>query len=117
MKRIFIFLFVSLFITGVMAQNVTELKPAEIPKKITEYLNKNLVTYSVVRAAKSDYNGVIKYKIMAESNGRKAIYLFDKDFKIIVRKKNMNGKEQPKPVPPITPSGKKTDEKPAPIKK
>ncbi len=117
MKRIFIFLFVSLFTTGVIAQTVTEIKPSEIPKKITEYLNKNLVTYTVVRAAKSELNGVIKYKVMTDSNGKKAILLFDKDFKIIVRKKNTNGQEQPKPVPPITPSGNKTDGKSAPIKK
>ena len=107
MKRIFVFLFVSIFITGLMAQNVTDLKPAQIPKKITEYLTKNLGTYSVARAAKSENNGVVRYKVLTESNGKKTIFLFDKDFNIIVRKKNTNRNEQPKPVPPITPSGKK----------
>ena len=116
MKRIFIFIFASLFTAGVFAQKTTELKPSELPKKITEYFTKNLGTYTIGRSAKSEEKGVVRYKVLAESNGKKAVYLFDQDGNIIVREKN-KGKEQPKPVPPIAPSGKKTDDKAAPVKK
>jgi len=106
MKRIFIFLFASLFITGVIAQNYTEIKTSQIPKKITEYFTKNLRTYTLGRAAKSIDKGVIKYEVVAETHGHKAIYVFDKDGKFLGRERNLKGKEQAKPVTPVTPAGK-----------
>jgi hypothetical protein len=106
MKKIFLFLFALMFITSVIAQNYTEIKTSQLPKKITEYFKKYLVTYTLGRAAKSDENGVIKYEVVAESRGRKAVYVFDKDGKFLTREQNLKGKEQPKPTPPAQPSGK-----------
>jgi hypothetical protein len=116
-KRIFIFLFASLFITGVIAQNYTEIKTSQIPKKITEYLKKTLGTYTLGRAAKSNEKGVIKYEVVAASRGHKAIYVFDKDGKFLGRERNHKGKEQARPVNPVTPAGKKAEEKTVPVKK
>lgn len=106
MKRIFIFLFASLFITGVIAQNYTEIKTSQLPKKITEYFTKNLRTYTLGRAAKSIDKGIIKYAVVAETHGHKAVYVFDKDGKFLSRERNLKGKGQAKPTPPIAPSGK-----------
>jgi hypothetical protein len=117
MKKIFLFLFLSIFITGVIGQNYTEIKTSQLPKKITEFFKKNLVTYTLGRAAMSDEKSGVKYAVVAESRGRKAVYTFDKDGKFLGREANLKGKEQPKPETTPPPSGKKADDKGAPVKK
>ena len=84
---------------------------------IFAFLKKNLGTYTLGHAAKSNNKGVIKYEIVAESRGHKAIYVFDKDGKFLGREKNLKGKEQVKPITMVTPAGKKAEEKTAPVKK
>jgi len=117
MKKLIFLLLAFLFVTGVMAQNYTEIKASQIPKKCTAFLNKHLGTYTLDRAAKTVENGVTKYAIVAETRGNKAIYMFDKDGNFLGREKKLKGAEKAKPSTAVTPAEKKADVKAAPVKK
>jgi hypothetical protein len=97
MKRILLFLSAMIFTLFVVAQGYSEIKSSQLPKKATDYLKKNLGTYTMGRAAKSDEKGVIKYAVVAETRGKKAVYVFDKDGNFLDRVKNLEEAEKVKP--------------------
>ena len=113
-KRIFIFVAASFFMAGAIAQDYTEIKTTQLPKKVTEYFKKNLAAATMVRAAKTVDKGIIKYAVVAEMRGGKSIYVFDKDGNFLNREKTLKTKVQPSPA---APAAKKTDAATAPVKK
>lgn len=117
MKKILLLLFISVFVTVVTAQNYIEVRKSDLPKKITEYLSKNLVNYDIVRSAKTIEKGVITFYVVADSRGRKGVYSFDKDGKFLSREANLKGKVKPATETAPPPSGKKADDKTTPVKK
>jgi hypothetical protein len=97
MKKIFLLLLISIFSTGAFAQNYTEVKTPQLPKKITTFFTKNFKSYTLIRAAKAIDNGVLKYAVVVEINGNnKSVYIFDKDGKFLTRGTSLKAIEQAK---------------------
>ena len=102
MKKL-LFLLIAVFsLTAAIGQNYIEVKTSELPKKITAYFTKNFKSYSINRSAKAIDKGVLKYVVIAESRGRKAVYIFDKDGTFISRETKAPGKQEAKPA--VTPT-------------
>jgi hypothetical protein len=108
MKKIFLFLLVSVFFTSVMAQNYAEVKTQQLPKKVTTYFKKNFKSYTLVRAAKAIDIGGLKYAVVVEINGsNKSVYIFDKDGNFITRGTSLKAIEKAsKANTKATPAGK-----------
>lgn len=118
MKKIILFLFLSILVTGVIGQNYIEVKTSDLPKKIPQYFKKTLVSYSIGRSAKMIDKGVITYYVVAESRGRKGVYTFDKNGNFLGRESNMKDKVKAKPATTPAPAEKKPDDKTAaPVRK
>ena len=97
MKKIFLLLLISILCTGGFAQNYTEVKTPQLPKKITTYFTKNFKSYTLIRAAKSIDKGVLKYAVVVEINGsNKSVYIFDKDGNFITRGTSLKAIEKSK---------------------
>ena len=102
MKKI-LFLLIAIFsLTAAIGQNYIEVKTSELPKKITAYFTKNFKSYSIDRSVKSIEKGVLKYAIVTESHGRKAVYIFDKNGTFLSRESKVPGKQEAKPA--VTPT-------------
>ena len=110
-------LFSIIFVSGVLAQNYAEIKTSQMPKKITEYLKKNLGTYTLGRVAKYDEKGLVRYAVVAELRGNKSIYVFDKDGNYLTREKSLKDLKQSKALYPSSTPVKKDDKKTSTIKK
>jgi len=110
MKKLSIFLFLTLFVTGVFGQNYVEVKNTQLPKKIIEFFKKDHA-YTMGRAAKLNNKGIISYAVVGELRGNKLIYVFDKDGKFLRKEKNLKAIGITNPGTPGTPAGKNTGEK------
>ena len=108
MKKL-LFLLIAVFsLTTAIGQNYTEIKTSELPKKITAYFTKNFKSYNINRSAKTIEKGVLKYVVVAESHGRKAVYMFDKDGTFLGRESKAQVKQEAKPAAtPTKPPQKK----------
>lgn len=88
MKKIAFFIIAFLISVSMSGQNYTELKPSQLPKKITEFVAKNLKGGVIKRAAKTNEKDT-RYAIVAtSSNGKKSILVFDKNGDFLQRAKN-----------------------------
>jgi hypothetical protein len=85
MKKLFLILFIGILTPVMFGQTKTELKPADLPKPITDFLTKNLKNYTVDKAFKVDSKGVITYDLLLLHGADKAVFIFDKDGKFIKR--------------------------------
>lgn len=107
MKKIFLLLLGSIFFTSMIAQNYTEVKTTQLPKKVTAYFTKNFKSYNVVRSAKATDKGVLKYAVVVEINGsNKSVYIFDKDGNFITRGTSLKAIEKSKANTKASPAGK-----------
>lgn len=66
MKKVFLTLLVALFATVVLGQAKTEIKPANLPKCVLDYVKKNFKDYKIEQAFKMDIK--VKGKIVAAYN-------------------------------------------------
>ena len=96
MKKIILLLIIPMFMTSVIAQKPTEIKTKDIPKSITTFIKKNLNSAPILRAAFSNENGNLRYYVFIENRGRKSVYLFDKNGKLLDRKPSMADFEKEK---------------------
>jgi len=85
MKKLFLILFIGIFAPVLFGQTKTELKTADLPKPITDFLAKNFKNYTVDKAFKVDSKGVITYDLLLRQGADKAVFIFDKDGKFVKR--------------------------------
>ena len=114
MKRIFAICIPVLFATALFAQTRTEIKIDQLPKKVSEYVTKNLPGAKIDRAMKEDNKGDISYYALVISAGQNHILVFDKDGNFVKKGDNIF-KESQKQNPP-KPGTPQTDDKPNPEK-
>ena len=79
MKRVFVTFLVAIFATALFAQNRTELKQADLPKKVTDYLTANFKDFSIEKAFKVEKEGVLHYGVIINKGEEKRKLTFDKD--------------------------------------
>lgn len=111
MKKLLSIIIAFLWITAAIGQDYKEIKTSELPKKVTEYFTKNFKSYTIDRSAKAMDKGVVKYAVVAESHGRKAVYIFDKNGAFLGRESKMPEKATAKPTTPTTPATQTTPPK------
>jgi hypothetical protein len=85
MKKLFLILFIGILSPVVFGQTKTELKPADLPKPITEFITKNVKSFTIDKAFKVDSKGVITYDLLLIHGADKAVFIFDKDGNFIKR--------------------------------
>lgn len=114
MKRIFIILITLLFAAAVFTQTRTEIKIDQLPKKVSEYITKNLPGAKTERAMKEDNKGVISYYTLSSLADQHHILVFDKDGNFVKKGDNIFKESQksnpPKPGTPPPPDKSKTDQ-------
>lgn len=114
MKKQCIILLTFLFATAVFAQTRTEIKIEQLPKKVTEYITKNMPGAKTDRAMKEDNKGVISYYTLITFAGQHHILVFDKDGNFVKKGDNIFKESQksnpPKPVSPPAGDKSKTDQ-------
>ena len=79
MKRVFVTLLVAIFATALFAQTRTELKPADLPKKVTEYVTANFKDFTIEKAFKMEKENVITFGVIINKGDQKRKLTFDKD--------------------------------------
>ena len=110
MKKFLLLLFVGIFASVVFGQTKTELKPADLPKSVTDFIAKNIKAYTIDKAFKVDSKGVITYDVLILKGADKSVLIFDKDGKFVKRAergskggmlKGQEAKPQPQPQPAV----------------
>jgi uncharacterized protein YdeI (BOF family) len=80
MKKVLVTFMVALFATVVLGQTKTELKTADLPKNVTDYITLNMKNSTIDKAFKMDNKGEITYKVVLLCKGNeKKILHFDKN--------------------------------------
>lgn len=91
MKKLFIFLTAICFSFSVYAQKAEEIKVSVLPKNVTGYITQNMKKATMERAAKLVYNkNTVGYCVSVAANGRKSIFVFDKNGNYLDRVKRMS---------------------------
>lgn len=85
MKKLLLILFIGILAPVIFGQTKTEMKVADLPKSITDYIAKNIKTYTIDKAFKVDSKGVITYDVLLILGADKAVFIFDKDGKFVKR--------------------------------
>jgi YD repeat-containing protein len=101
MKKI-MFLFIAVVLSTMMfAQDkkMTEIKTAQLPKSVTDFISKNFPGGTVTRAGKIEEKSDVSYVAVIENKGTKHAYQFDKDGKLIGKADNMMKPQDTKQVP------------------
>lgn len=111
MKKVFVTFLVALFATAVLGQTKIEIKPAELPGCLTDWVKTNLKDGTIDKAFKIDNKGVISYLARvswkSEAKGAKAQWVeSDKECKNV--KKVEDPKPEPAPQPKPKPQPKPT---------
>ena len=114
MKRIFAIFITLLFATAIFAQTRTEIKIDQLPKKVTEYITKNLPGAKTERAMKEDDKGVISFYTLNSIADQHHILVFDKDGNFLKKGDNIFKESQksnpPKPAAPPVGDKSKTEQ-------
>ncbi len=106
MKKLLLILFIGILAPVIFGQTKTELKPADLPKSVTDFIAKNVKTYTIDKAFKVDSKGVITYDVLLVYGADKIVFIFDKDGKFVKRaehgskggmQKGQEAKPQPQP--------------------
>ena len=103
MKRVFVTFLVAIFATALFAQTKTVLKPADLPKNVSDYVAQMYKDFTIDKAYKVDNKGVMTYLVIIKKGTEIQKLSFDKNGNFSQLKPAL------KPVP------KKTDA--APVKK
>ena len=96
-----------LFATFTFSQTKTEIKPDELSKGLSAYINKNFSGYLIDKAFKIDNKGVMSTQVMVSKGSEKLALTFDKDIKLTKKEsikpdmKVTTVKEDRKPLPPV----------------
>jgi hypothetical protein len=107
-------------------KKMTELKINQLPKSITDFVNKNFPGSTITRAGKIEEKGTLSYIAVVDNKGVKHSYVFDKDGKMVgkgdkILKELNSAPGTTKPSGPSTPAntdpqqGSSTNKKP-PVK-
>lgn len=116
MKKVLVTFMVALFATFVLGQTKTEVKPANLPKCVTDYVVQNMKGFNIDKAFKMDNKGEITYIVTVIKGKEKHILNFDKNCKIVTQVTPATTEpstKSPKPLPPV----KANEEKKADPKK
>ena len=101
MKKILLVFCLSLFVSSLFAQTITEIKITDLPKNITSFIKTKMRSAPILRAATSTKNGKPRYYVAIEDHGRKSILLFDKNARLLDRKPSMEAyRKQNNSLPP-----------------
>lgn len=119
MKRVFVTFLVALFASAVIGQTKVEIKAADLPSCLTDWVKSNMKDYTADKAFKIDNKGVITFlaRVTTKVEGKniKSQWLeTDKECKAV--KKIAEPKPEPAPAPKPEPKPK-TPAKPAPASK
>jgi hypothetical protein len=79
MKKIFVTFVVVLLATFAFAQTKTEMKSADLPKKVTDYITQNMKGFTVDKAYKMENKGEMSYAVIVMKGTDKHKMHFDKD--------------------------------------
>ena len=79
MKKVLVTFMVALFATVVLGQTKTELKTADLPKNVTDYITLNMKNSTIDKAFKVDNKGEITYKVVVMNGKEKKVLHFDKN--------------------------------------
>jgi hypothetical protein len=79
MKKIFVTFVVALIATFAMAQNKSEIKPTDLPKKVTDYVSQNMKGFTIEKAYKVENKGEVSYAVIVMKGTEKHKMHFDKD--------------------------------------
>jgi len=85
MKKLLLILFIGILAPVLFGQTKTEMKPADLPKPVTDFIAKNVKTYTIDKAFKVDSKGVITYDVLLANGASKMVFIFDKDGKFVKR--------------------------------
>ena len=113
MKKLLFILFIGTLAPVLFGQTKTELKPADLPKPVTDFIAKNVKTYTIDKAFKVDSKGVITYDVLLVYGADKIVFIFDKDGKFVKRaERGSRGGTQkpPETKPQPQPAGQKKTE-------
>jgi len=105
MKKFILITLMGLFTLSVSAQNNqnnqksdppkekkeikrTEIKPADVDKKIVDYVKVNFADFTIEKAVKIEKNEVTKYRIQIKKENTIKVLFFDKDFKFLNEEQN-----------------------------
>lgn len=83
MKKLFLILIIGILAPVVFGQTKTEIKLADLPKSVTDFIAKNIKTYTIKKAFKVDSNGVITIDVLLVDGADKIVFIFDKDGKFV----------------------------------
>lgn len=108
MKKLLLTLFIGILSAVVFGQTKTEMKPADLPKPITDYVAKNVKSFTIDKAFKVDSKGVITYDLLLKNGNDKVVFIFDKDGKFVERAaRGEKAGAKPQPATPTTTQPKK----------
>jgi len=102
MKKLILVALMGLFVISVSAQSTqksdppketkevkkTEIKVADVDKKISDYVKINFAGFTIEKADKIEKKDVIKYRIAIKKESQRKILIFDKDFKFLMEEQN-----------------------------
>jgi hypothetical protein len=114
MKKIFLAVIVALMATFAIAQTKTELKPADLPKKVTDYVAQSMKGFTIEKAYKNEKEGVMSYAVIVKKGNEKHKMHFDKDGNYIKPAATAEEKKPSAAPAPKTTQQKPTQQKPAP---
>ncbi len=83
MKKLLFVMLLGLFATAVFAQTKTEVKPADLSKPVTDYIQKNYAGYTIDKAFKVDSKGVITWDVIVSKDKMKDKLEFDNNGKFL----------------------------------
>ncbi len=90
MKKLFVFFAVLSFSFSVYAQKSEEIKASALPKTITSWISKNFKKSTTEKAVKiMDNKTLLGYCVVVAADGRKTVFVFDKNGKYLDRIKKI----------------------------
>jgi hypothetical protein len=79
MKRIVVMIVAIFFAGFAFSQTKTEIKVSDLPKSVSEYVNKSMSGFTVDKAFKVVDKGVQTYAVLVKAGDKKHALAFDKD--------------------------------------
>lgn len=79
MKKIFATISIVMIATFAFTQTKTVLKPADLPKKVTDYIGQNMKGFTIEKAYKMENKGEMSYAVIVMKGTERHKMHFDKD--------------------------------------
>ena len=90
MKKLFVFIAALTFVFTVYAQKPEEIKVSALPKNVTAWIIQNFKKATMDKAVKvTDNKNLLGYCVVVATDGRKMIFVFDKNGKYLNKIKKM----------------------------